>query len=245
MWGFGLGWGHGWRHRARETRPTIILDLAPEFGKVVQGDSMKAMVSVRPSSSHRANVILTTRAPTGGGLPAGLSVNFDPPSGVPPFSSTMTISTSPEIQPGTYSFLVVGVCEDVEQVKACTLLVFQGAGIKKEIAPTPEKMLQGAVALAMISILAGVDVPIYPKASLKNESRKGDWRTNIYKTADSVEDVLNFYKAEMPKRGWELASETSGVPAGLKYAKQNIEALITISSLELTTISLMVGPKTD
>lgn len=119
----------------------------------------------------------------------------------------------------------------------------QRRGCKEEAVAVPKEPVKSPVGLSAASTLAGTEIPLYPNAFLKNKNEKGDWSTHIYTTPDTVDEVLTFYKSEMPRRGWELASETGGVTAGLEYVKLDVAAPITISSLELTTISLMIGPK--
>lgn len=87
------------------------------------------------------------------------------------------------------------------------------------------------------------DVPVYPEADTSTLDTWEDAGTAMqfekvegryFETPDSVEDVFNFYKAEMPKNGWS-GGETSTVVndfSSVHWKKGDGEAvaIITIST---------------
>jgi len=83
-----------------------ILSISPAVDSVVQGDSCSAIVAVNSQDPDETLYLSASE------LPSGATVSFDPPSGDPPFSSVMTISTSPETPLGTYEITVWGVCDN-------------------------------------------------------------------------------------------------------------------------------------
>jgi hypothetical protein len=94
------------------------------MGSVTPGGSASASVVVKPSSREVAPVnLLAGSTLEGGGLPSGLNVSFGAPLGIPPFISVMKISTSSELPPGVYPFLVIGTGEDTKQMMTYTLIV--------------------------------------------------------------------------------------------------------------------------
>jgi hypothetical protein len=217
----------------------IILEVFPEFWKMVPGERLTATVNVKPVGPFKTYASLSCADSSGQGLPEGFSVNFDPPAGFAPFSSKMDISASPKTRPSTYSFLVVGTYQGGSRNKACALVMLEGEGVKCAAVEPKENSLKKV----KVSVGAMEEVPIFPGSVLKNQSKKEDWRAYLYTTSEGVESVIRFYKLEMENHGWDLVNEMGGMPMGLKYLRNGTEALITISSLDLTTISIMTGPK--
>jgi len=110
--------------RRKEKRRTFTLDVYPVMGSVAPGESASASIAVGSSSKEGTAVnLLAGSTPGGGGLPTGVNVSFSPPLGVPPFTSVMNISASPEVALGAYPFLVVGTGKDTKQMKTYTLIV--------------------------------------------------------------------------------------------------------------------------
>lgn len=225
-----------WDRKKRKVPAAIGLEISPEFVKAPPGSALNFSLKVTPQSPQVENVFLSGRNVSGSGLPEGLSMSFDPPSGYPPFASTLVVSISPDFPAGSYSFLVASKGNVAEAFKAFALVVEGKAvkGAKPKIKKT-EVETPGTI--------ADTEIPLYPKSTLKSESKKGDWSTHVYTAQEEVEEVRDFYLSEMSELGWKLVGETDGVPVGLKYIKGETEVLITISSLELTTVSFMIGPR--
>ena len=65
-------------------------------------------------------------------LPKGINVSFNPPLGIPLFSSVMNVSTSSGVAPNTYPFLVVATGADTKQLATYTLIVRSGKPITEK-----------------------------------------------------------------------------------------------------------------
>jgi len=57
------------------------------------------------------------------------------------------------------------------------------------------------------------NVPLYPDGRKvdKNKVYDSDWRRTRYNTVASIDDVMGFYKAQLPKQGWVLEREQAYV----------------------------------
>lgn len=71
---------------------------------IVQGSSGSNSISVTLLGGHSSSVGLSCNA----GLPAGASCSFNPNSGLPTFTSALTINTSSSTATGTYTIIVSG-----------------------------------------------------------------------------------------------------------------------------------------
>jgi len=110
----------------RKKLQAFTLGLDPMMGTVAPGESVSAVVIVRPSGRETTVVNLSASSALGKGLPTGVNVSFNPPLGVPPFNSAINVSASPEITPGAYPFLIIGTGEDMKLMATYTLIVRPG-----------------------------------------------------------------------------------------------------------------------
>jgi len=83
--------------------PFFTIDINPSVVEITQGDSETLEVTVNLVGGSSGVVTLSAS-----GQPAGVSVSFDPSSGTPTFTSTMTITTDSTAEPGTYTITVTG-----------------------------------------------------------------------------------------------------------------------------------------
>jgi hypothetical protein len=83
--------------------PFFTIDINPSVVEITQGDSQTLEVTVNLVGGSSGVVTLSAS-----GQPAGVSVSFDPSSGTPTFTSTMTITTDSTAEPGTYTITVTG-----------------------------------------------------------------------------------------------------------------------------------------
>lgn len=128
-----------WLLGRRKRLQAFTLDLNPVMGNIAPGESASASITVGSSGSEGAAVTLVAGTTAeGGGLPAGINVSFNPPLGIAPFSSAMNISTSPELAPGAYSFLVIAAGKDTKLMATYTLIVRSGKPAEKPIPETHE-----------------------------------------------------------------------------------------------------------
>lgn len=79
----------------------------------------------------------------GGGLQSGINISFDPPLGVPFFTSVMNVSTSSELAAGAYPFLVIAAGEDMKQLATYTLIVRSKTAVKKPTGKDKEQTREG------------------------------------------------------------------------------------------------------
>jgi PGF-pre-PGF domain-containing protein len=84
--------------------PDFTISVGPTSGSVVQGENTSATVSVTSVEGFSETVSLSVLLPPG----TDLSVSLSPPSGIPSFTSTLTISTSPTTLAGTYDIIITG-----------------------------------------------------------------------------------------------------------------------------------------
>lgn len=92
------------------------------------------------------------------------------------------------------------------------------------------------------------DVPVYPGA----EADQSSWtsvemdgtkiETHLYTTTDSSDDVVDFYRSEMPDNGWEDAafvqSGNVAQAAFTKHDEQDTATILIDCEEEVVTISL-------
>jgi PGF-pre-PGF domain-containing protein len=87
--------------------PDFGIAVSPTSGEVVQGDSISATVTLTSLVGYGLQVVLSAE-----GQPSGVSIEFSPASGIPPFTSIMTISTGLSAPPDTYTIIVTGTGAD-------------------------------------------------------------------------------------------------------------------------------------
>jgi carbohydrate-binding DOMON domain-containing protein len=96
-------------------RPYFTVAVTPSSGIVEAGKSVTISVDVRRFLGYSQQVTLTAT-----GLPQGMSATFSPESGTPPFTSSLTISTSRETPTGVCTVYITasgGSLTSAAQVK--------------------------------------------------------------------------------------------------------------------------------
>jgi len=81
----------------------LTVSVSPTSGSVKPGGSVQATVMVNLTNGSTQSVSLSAS-----GLPSGANATFNPSSGNPTFTSTMTISTSSTTPTGTYTIRITG-----------------------------------------------------------------------------------------------------------------------------------------
>lgn len=110
--------------RRKKKRKEFTMSLVPVMRDISPGESATATVSLSPSGKEASMVRISAGTTAeGGALQPGVSIAFDPPLGVPYFSSVMKVSTTTELAPGAYSFLITAAGEDMRQLATYTLIV--------------------------------------------------------------------------------------------------------------------------
>jgi|GEM_PF-2345828 len=96
-------------------RPYFTVTVTPSSGIVETGKSVTVSVDVRRFLGYSEQVNLTAT-----GLPQGMSASFSPVSGTPPFTASLTISTSGETPTGVHTLTVTasdGTLTSTAQIK--------------------------------------------------------------------------------------------------------------------------------
>ena len=79
------------------------LTLSPSSIGIAQGSSGVISVKVEKTNDYKERVTLSSR-----NLPTGVTISFNPSSGIPNFTSQATISVSSTAPPGNYTVLILG-----------------------------------------------------------------------------------------------------------------------------------------
>jgi len=123
------------------------ISMSSTSGSVNVGGTLTPTVYVElqgPSVDFPSSVNLTAS-----GLPTGATATFSPSSGIPTFTSTLTISTSPSTPVGTYTITITGTGEDyiVGLTHSCTytLTVTAAPDFTMSISPTSGSVVQTTV----------------------------------------------------------------------------------------------------
>lgn len=131
--------------RRKKKSRSFTLSINPVVGNIGPGESISATVTVSPRQSEAAPVNLHAgKTLEGGGLSPGLNVSFNPPMGMAPFTSVMNISTTTELAPGAYPFLVIAAGEGIKQLATYTLIVGSGKSVA-EVKKLAEKPAVGPI----------------------------------------------------------------------------------------------------
>jgi len=97
----------------------FAIAVEPASGTVVQGGSTTATVTVTQGDGYSETVSLSAS-----GQPADVYISFDPESGTPTFTSTMTINVGREAEPGIYTIIITGTGADEKiHTTTCELTV--------------------------------------------------------------------------------------------------------------------------
>ena len=94
-----------------------------------------AKLTVNQGAAASAKVMVALKSGKTGGttlkvvdLPGGLTITFDPPSGEPSFSSTMSVKASPTTMPGAYTVKVQAIGGDPSSVVSYPVTVEKTGG---------------------------------------------------------------------------------------------------------------------
>jgi PGF-pre-PGF domain-containing protein len=97
----------------------FTISVSPASGVVNQGGSTTTTVLVLSLDEYHENVRLSAR-----GQPAGVKISFDPASGIPDYTSIMTIEVGTDVPLGDHVITVVGTGRgNVERTASYTLTV--------------------------------------------------------------------------------------------------------------------------
>jgi len=102
-----------WDYVRWSADPGFTMRIDPADAYLDPGESVEVTVRVMPLGGYSGTVSLSYE-----GAPSGTTVTFEPESGDPPFTSTMTIQVGDSAESGTYSIKVKGW--DGESEYTCT-----------------------------------------------------------------------------------------------------------------------------
>ncbi len=217
--------------KEKKLPPLVDIDLSPQFWSIKPGEKLSSTVSVRPLGANRTNVLLSVRESSGGEIPEGISIGFDPSGGLPPFVSKMSIVTSPALLPQTYSFLAVAKSGTTESEKTCVLVVQ-----KESAKETKEQEKFYSEPILPAPLMISGKVPLYPNAFRRSIDEKE--KTIVYSIPDGAEDAVSFYRVQMKRLGWKVKSETDETPFKFIFVKEGAEVRIEISGKDPTFITI-------
>jgi len=91
------------------SQPVVTFDFSlavngPSLASITAGDTATFSMSVNPTTSAPPQTVQLFAS----GQPAGMSSSFAPPTGLPSFTSTLTLSSSVNTEGGTYTITITG-----------------------------------------------------------------------------------------------------------------------------------------
>jgi surface-anchored protein len=105
-------------HSVAVTGGDFTLSVSPTTVSVKQGENAQVTITVTSVGGFSQQVTLSVS-----GLPGGTTYTLSPSSGVPNFTSTLTISTGPASEPGTYTVTVTATGGGKTHMQTFTLTV--------------------------------------------------------------------------------------------------------------------------
>jgi hypothetical protein len=124
------------------TQPVAQFDFSltasPTQQSATPGGSTSYTVAVNPVTGPQQGVALSVS-----GLPAGVSASFNPPSGTPPFASTLGVTVASSVSPGTFTLTIVGNGGGVTHTASVTLTVSAAPDFAISVSPPSQSVLQG------------------------------------------------------------------------------------------------------
>ncbi len=114
------------------------LSASPTQQSATPGGSASYTVTVNPVAGPQQSVALSVS-----GLPTGVSASFNPTSGTPPFTSTLSVTVASSVSPGTFMLTIVGSGGGVTHTASVTLTVSAAADFAISVSPPSQSVLQG------------------------------------------------------------------------------------------------------
>lgn len=135
---------------ASQAQFDFSMSASPTQQSVVPGGSTSYAVTVNLVSGAAQSVALSLSTPP----PAGVSVSFAPMSGTPPFSSTLSVTTTSSASPGTITLTISGIGGGASHSAPVTLIVSQAPDFQIEVSPASQSALQGQTVSYTVNVAA-------------------------------------------------------------------------------------------
>ncbi len=124
------------------------ISVSPQQQTVAPGGGTSYGVTVNLVSGTPQSVGLSLS-----GAPAGVSGAFSPTSGTPSFSSTLSITTTSSVSPGTFTLTATGSGGGVTHAATFNLVVSQTPDFRIDVGSPSQSVLQGQTASYSLSIV--------------------------------------------------------------------------------------------
>ena len=129
-------------------KPDFSLDVSPPSFSVKRGGAATYTIDLTPISGFSDTVILSIS-----GLPSGATYEFDPPSGTPPFTSTLSIQTTETTPQGTYTLIITASGGGKTHSESVDLVVKAMPDFSIEVSPPSITIRQGESPEYVIAVL--------------------------------------------------------------------------------------------
>lgn len=126
------------------------ISTSPTQQSVVPGGSASYAVTVNLVSGTAQSVALSLSTPPLGGV----SVSFAPTSGTPPFSSTLSVTTTSSASPGTITLTISGIGGGASHSAPVTLIVSQAPDFQIDVSQASQSVLQGETVSYNVNVAA-------------------------------------------------------------------------------------------
>ena len=133
----------------------FTISVSPTSATVKQGKRTSATVTVENIGNYNLVVSLSAS-----GQPSGVSINFRPSSGVPTFSSTMTINVGRNAPVGTHTITIKGTGEDGKERTCVFILTITAVpprrppDFKISVGPKGSRVILGGSTTATVTVTA-------------------------------------------------------------------------------------------
>ncbi|MGA2790301.1 MAG: zinc ribbon domain-containing protein [Candidatus Bathyarchaeia archaeon] len=131
------------------TQFDFSLSDSPTQQSATPGGSASYTVAVNPVTGPQQSVDLSVS-----GLPNGVSASFNPTSGTPPFTSTLSVTVASSVSPGALTLTIVGNGGGVTHTASVTLIVSAASDFAIGVSPASQSVLQGQTASYSVNVSA-------------------------------------------------------------------------------------------
>ena len=253
------GTGGGKAHSASvelvvEALPSFSITLTEKEVSLIQGESADLAVDIKSSGGFEEVVELSVE-----GIREGLTATFDPKSDNAPYTSTLTITASKEVSPGTYELMVIGVGGELTRKAPLVVKVKAMPSFEVSISPSSASIVQGEEAEFMVEVkplegfskavsLSVMNIPSKVSAKFSTSSGTPPFSSTLTITADEEAEVGN-YDLALKAEGDEIV-KTESFRLSVEEAVEpfDFELVATPSSVEIKpgesmTIAILVNLK--